>query len=285
MKKLHWFTLLTLIALVSIFAFVGCENTEDIVSSVSLKDHDPNTVIEIMSGDFDCSDYTVVVAYESGKTEDIALTEEMITKTDIFKLYQVGEHDITINYGKQEYTFKVSVKKATFGDLSFPENNVFTYDGKTHTIELDGNIPSNAVVTYIGGNSFVNAGTYDVTAIVSCEGYVTEKLSTTVKIERAKFDMSDVKLEGKEIVYDGKPHSIEISGKLPDGISSPMYTIDDKEISGVTDVGEYTVKAIFVNNNPNYEVIPEMEATLKITPAEYSITEVDVVVSLPSMVV
>ena len=109
----------------------------------------------------------------------------------------------------------------------------------------------------------MNAGTYDVTAVVSCEGYVTQTLSTTVKIKQAKYDMSGVKFEGKEVVYDGASHSVAISGKLPDGVSSPIYTINGKDGSSATDAGEYTVKATFANLDPNYEAIPEMEAKLK----------------------
>lgn len=277
MKKVRRFMLLTLMAILSIYVLIGCKGNEDKVSSVSLKDYDPNTAIEIALGGFDCNDYTLVVSYESGNTEEIRLTEEMIAETDLFKLYQIGEHDITINYSNQKYTFKLSVKRETFKDLSFPENNVFTYNGNAHKVEVDGEIPANAVITYVGPNSFVNAGTYDVTAIVSCEGYVTEKLTTTVKIERAKYDMSGVKFEGKEVVYDGNAHSLAISGTLPEGVHSPIYTINGKVTSSATDVDEYTVKATFANNDPNYEAIPEMEATLKITPAEYIVKGVDIV--------
>ena len=276
MKKLRLFMFLTLITMLILLALSGCKN-EDGVASISFKDHDPDTVIEVEVGDFDYSAYTVVVVYKSGTTEEIALTEEMITETDLFKLYQVGEHDITVNYGDSQYTFKVSVKRNSFGELKFPENNVFTYNGKAHTVEVDGEIPANAVVTYIGGNSFVNTGTYDVTAVVSCDGYVTQKLSTTVKIEQAKYDMSGVKFESKEAVYDGTSHSVAISGKLPDGVSSPTYTINGKAGSSAIDAGEYTVKATFANSNPNYEAIPEMETTLKITPAEHTVKGVDIV--------
>ena len=230
MKKLRLFMLLALISVLTLLVFVGCKK-EERVASVSFKDHDPTTAIEIAAGGFDYNEYTVVVVYESGNTEEIALTEEMISETDLFKLYQIGEHDITVNYGKSQYTFKVSVKRNTFGALTFPENNVFTYDGEAHTVEVDGDIPANAVVTYIGGNSFVNAGTYDVTAVVSCEGYVTQKLSTTVQINRAKYDMSGVKFESKEVVYDGNSHSVAISGKLPEGVYSPNYTINGKNLS------------------------------------------------------
>lgn len=277
MKKSRIFTLFALTIILSVFVFAGCSDKGDKVSSISLKNYDPSTAIEIEVGGFDYNAYTVVVVYESGNIQEIALTEEMIAQTDLFKLYQVGEHDITVSYGNSQYTFKMSVKRNSFRYLTFPENNVFTYNGEAHTVEVDGEIPANAVVTYLGGNSFVNAGTYDVTAVVSCEGYVTQRLSTTVKIEKAKYDMSGVKFEGKEVGFDGASHSVEISGKLPDGVSSPTYTINGKAGSSATDAGEYTVKATFANSDPNYEAIPEMETTLKITPAEYTVKGVDIV--------
>jgi hypothetical protein len=104
--------------------------------------------------------------------------------------------------------FKISVKRLTFGNISFPENNVFTYDGTEHVVEVVGDIPANAIVTYLGSNSFINAGTYDLSAVISCEGYVTAKLSTTVKIERARYDMSGVQFEAKEFVYDGISYTV-----------------------------------------------------------------------------
>ena len=277
MKNAFRLALITIISTIFVLILGGCNKTEDAVSSVSLKDYDPNNTIEIAVGDFDYNAYTVVVTRKSGATEQIALSEEMIAEADLLKPYQIGDHEIAVHYGGQKCTFKLSVKRATFGELSFPENNVFTYNGKAHTVEVDGEIPANAVVTYIGGNSFVNAGTYDVTAVVSCEGYVTQTLSTTVKIERAKYDMSGVRFNGKEVVYDGSSHSVHISGTLPQGVASPTYTINGKAGSSATDVGEYTVKAAFTSSNPNYEAIPEMEAKLKITPAEYTVKGVDIV--------
>ena len=276
MKKIRLFTLLTLLVTLSLLLLVGC-GKDDAISSIALKDHDPNTAIEIAVGELDYGAFTVVATYESGNTEEIALTKDMIAATDLVKLYQEGEHDITVTYGDQKCTFKVSVKRSAFKDLSFSENNVFTYDGTAHVVEVEGNIPANAVINYVGGNSFVNVGTYDVTAIVSCEGYVTERLSTTVKIERAKYDMSGVKFEAKEFVYDGQSHSVSISGTLPEGVLSPTYFIGDKETSSAVEAGEYKVIAKFANSDPNYETIPDMETTLKIIPAEYTVKGVSVV--------
>lgn len=276
MKKARRLMLLTLIAMLTLLVLIGCEK-ENHILSVSLKDHDPETVIEVAVGQFDCSAYTLIISYNSGEAEEIPLAEEMVTETDLFKLYQVGEHDITVNYGEQQYSFKVSVKRATFDAVAFPESSVFTYDGAVHTVEVQGDFPANTIVTYPGGNSFVNAGTYDVTAIVSCEGYVTAKLTTTVTIERAKYDMSGVFFDEREFVYDGIAHSVAVSGTLPVGIAAPTYYINGSKTASAVDVGEYTVKASFANPNPNYENIPDMLTTLRITPAVYELEGVDLV--------
>lgn len=275
MKKTRLFLLFAIMVIFALALFVGCKET-DTVSSVCLKGHTAEKVIEMEIGNFEYGAHTLIVSYESGKVNEIALTEQMIAEADIFKFYQEGEHDITVLYEKCSYVFKVSVKRSTFEGLSLPQNNVFVYDGKPHSVEVEGDLPANAVVNYIGGNSFTNAGTYDVNAVVSCDGYVTVRLATTVTIERAQFDMSGVTFESKEFVYDGSEHSIEISGSLPDGVPEPTYFIDEHQTSSATDAGEYKVIAKFANKNTNYEAIPDMEAMLTITQAEYIIDGVEI---------
>ena len=275
MKKARLFLLFAITVIVALALFVGCEKA-DKVSSVYLKGHSAEKVIEMEMGNFEYGAHTLVVSYESGKVKEVALTEQMIADADLFKFYQEGEHDITVSYEKCSYVFKVAVKRSTFEELSLPQNNVFVYDGKPHSVEVEGDLPANAVVNYIGGNSFTNAGTYDVNAVVTCEGYVTVRLATTVTIERAQFDMSGVTFESKEFVYDGSAHSIEISGTLPEGVAEPTYFIDEMQTSSATNAGEYKVIAKFSNKNTNYEAIPDMEATLTITQAEYVIEGVEI---------
>ena len=133
MKKILRFALFVLITVFALSFLVGC-NKEDRISSVYLKDHDPNMPIEMEIGVFDYAAYTVVVSYESGKTEEITLTEDMIEPSDLFKFYKEGEHDVTVVYGKKKCSLKISVKRMTFDELSLPQNNVFTYDGKAHLL-------------------------------------------------------------------------------------------------------------------------------------------------------
>lgn len=276
MKKIKLFLAFTLTVIFTVLILSGCGDKNDL-SKISLKDYDPDSVIEMSIGKFDYDSYALILSYDSGATEEVALSEDMIAEADIFKFYQEGEHTVTASYGGQTCAFKISVKRMTFGELKFPVNSVFTYDGKEHAVEVEGELPANAVITYPSGNSFVNAGTYDVIAIVSCDGYVSQKLSTTVKIERAKYDVSGIRFDSKSFVYDGTQHSLQISGTLPEGVSAPKYTINGSSNSNAVDVGEYTVTASFSNTNPNYETIPAMEAVLSITPAEFSVDGIDIV--------
>ena len=274
MRKTRILLICALLAVLTCVFLVGCSRKEKI-SSIELKDNGSDAAIEFQIGKFDYDAHTLIVNYDSGSVKELALGEDMISELDRLKFYQPGEHTINLLYGGKTCEVKISVKRDTFGDISFPENTVFTYNGKEHTVELEGDIPPNANVTYIGGNSFVNAGNYDVTAVVTCNGYVTKKISTTVTVERLKYDMSNVKFESKEFVYDGRSHSIQISGKLPEGVSAPTYTINGSKNSAAVDVDEYIVTASFSNNDPNYEPIPSMTATLKIIPAEYSLGDIE----------
>ena len=276
MKKTSILLICTLIIAFACILLVGCTKTEQ-VSSIDLKDYDPTTAIEMPIGRFDFSEYVVNVNYESGSVVEVALSEDMISELDRLKFYQAGDHVITVNYGKHTCEFKISVKRNTFGELKFPENNVFHYDGTEHKIELEGELPSNASISYLGGNVFVNAGVYNVTAVVTCNGYVTERISTTVTVKCAKYDMSGITLDPGEFVYDGREHIVSISGELPEGVPEPVYYINGNKTAGVVDVGEYTVTAMFPNTNPNYESIPSLQTTLKILPSEFDIGEVNLV--------
>lgn len=276
MKKIRIFLIGALLIALACTLLIGCSNKEK-VTAIAIKDSEGAPAIEVKVGEFDYSSYTLAVTYSSGSVVEVALSEDMISELDRLKLYQPGDHVITVSYGGCSCLINVSVKRATFGLIKFPDNNVFTYDGKAHKVEVEGELPANAMVSYIGANSFVNAGSYDVTAVITCNGYETERITTTVTIERAKYDMSGVKLESKEVIYDGTAHTIAISGKLPPTVPSPTYYIDGNKTEGVKDAGVYTVSAVFDGIDPNYEPIPPMEATLKIAQAEYELDGVDMV--------
>ena len=88
--------------------------------------------------------------------------------------------------------------------------------------------------------------------LASC-GTTTEKLD---------YDMSNVKFEDKTVTYDGNEHTLEITGTLPDGVSV-SYTNNK-----LTEVGSIEVTATFLGDYEHYNEIPDMTATLTITPLQ-----------------
>lgn len=81
-------------------------------------------------------------------------------------------------------------------------------------------------------------------------------MTATLTINKATIDMSGVKFENMTVKYDGKSHSIEVTG-LPDGVTVTYVG------NGQTEVGKYTVTAKFAVGE-NYEAIADMTAELTI---------------------
>ena len=74
---------------------------------------------------------------------------------------------------------KMPSGKQTFKGLSL-KNRVFDYDGKTHSLFVEG-LPEFATVTYLN-NDQTNAGKYKVTAIVKATNYNTKSLEANLTI-------------------------------------------------------------------------------------------------------
>lgn len=92
--------------------------------------------------------------------------------------------------------------------------------------------------------------------VVSCGGNEPQE---TVKKD---YDMSRISFEDMVVTYDGEEHEITISESLPEGVTVSYRN------NKLTDVGSIEATAIFSHNNPDYNEIPSMTATLTIIEAE-----------------
>lgn len=267
MKKTVVLIALLIFSLILIF---GCSNNSK-AEEIALDGYEEDSAVELLIGEFDYSEHSLAVTYSSGKTETIPLTEDMISEEDKIKFYREGEHEITVTHLGKTSTFKISVKRNAFGEISFPESNVFVYDGEQHVVEVSGEIPARAQITYPQGNTFVNAGEYELNAIITCDGYLTKKVSTIVKIEKADYDISNLRFDSKAVDYNGRNHTLTITGNLPEGVEDPIYYIGTSSSATVSDAGTYIIRAIFPDSDPNYNPIPEMTATLTIKKAKHKV--------------
>jgi hypothetical protein len=154
--------------------------------------------------------------------------------------------------------------------VTFPDA-AFSYDGNPKSISINGALPTGVTVSYTGNNQTA-VGTYTVTAtfvVSDAANYnVPTSMAATLEINnKTDYDMSGIAFTGASVTYNSSPHSINISGTLPAGVSV-SYTGNNQ-----TAVGTYTVTATFVvSDAANYNVPASMTATLTINKASYNMS-------------
>ena len=143
-----------------------------------------------------------------------------------------------------------------------------TYDGNAHPLAILGELPAGVTVTY-ENNDQVNAGTHTVVAkFTGSDNYnAIPDMTATLTVEKATYDMSGVVFADKAVTYNGSAFSIEATN-LPTGVTVTY------ENNGKTSAGTYTVVAKFTGDADNYNVIPDMEATLTVNKATYDMSGV-----------
>lgn len=136
--------------------------------------------------------------------------------------------------------------------ISF-NNKYVTYDGKTHTIEIEGNVPAGVKVEY-ENNSGVHARAYNATArLVAIDpNYIVAPEQSVYKanliINKARINVGNVKLSNKTVTYNGQKQSLKLEGTIPSNVKV-VYSGND-----VINAGRYIVKARLQCTNPDYYI-------------------------------
>ncbi|MGN1062051.1 MAG: MBG domain-containing protein [Candidatus Scatosoma sp.] len=224
-------------------------------------------IVEIAPGEFPYGEYRLTLTRPSGETEEVALTEDMIPENEKIKLYRQGEQSITVFYNGASCEIAVNVKMKSLSRITL-EDKTAVYTGKPCEICAEGDIPADATVRYPYGNSFVNAGEYDVTAVIYGDCYETLTLTAKLTVLKADYDMSGVTFPDGDFTYDGREKTVEVKGELPKGLTV-SYTIGAKQGNGAIYAGEYEVTASFTSDNPNYNAVDDMRAKLTVGKAAY----------------
>jgi len=196
-------------------------------------------------------------------------------------------HDVTGDVGLAMTPESGSGEKILVWSDALAADGTVTVDGTNYVMVAGGATLTASVssattsLTYTGaaqaptfeGHGFVvsvtpqtNAGDYTAT-LTPKAGFAWADGTTAAQtvdwtIAKETYDMSGVSFESQTFTYDGQPHSLAISGTLPDGVTV-AYTDN-----GQTEVGEYTVTARFtVADSANYNEVPALTATLTIIAA------------------
>lgn len=166
--------------------------------------------------------------------------------------------DNFFNYNKIDNMFtniKITPKSIDCIGVEF-NGKVVNYNGELHCLQAD-NVPDNVVCKYTYSNKpdeFIGAreiGSYVVILQLSpvSDNYVLYNYyvqMATLTIDKGIIDMSGVKFDDCEFVYDGKIHSPELSGNLPSGVTVSIDYV------GGSDAGEYIAIANFTTTDENY---------------------------------
>ena len=199
----------------------------------------------------------VTVSYVNNGLTDVGSVEVIaIFKGDTHNYEPIKELSATLTVVKGEYDMS---------DIKFEDKTV-TYDGTLHSLEITGTLPEGVTVTY-ENNRKASVGTYEVTAHFKGDGLnynPIPDMTATLTIEKATYDMSGVTFKDKTVTYDGEVHSCVVEGELPEGVA--VYYDNNSKF----EVGVYEVIARFKGDEKNYNPIPNMKATLRITEYEYN---------------
>lgn len=177
-----------------------------------------------------------------------------------------GTYEITATISKDNYNDVVlnatlTINKATITGITF-NDGTFTYDGTVKSLAISGQLPAGVTVDYMN-NGKVDAGAYEVVATfnVGNNYNAIQDMPATLTIEKADIDW--ITFANKKVTYNGDPQSIVIQGQLP-GNMSVVYQYNGVAQESVTDAGKYTVTAMFLGGDPNYNTLLDMTATLTI---------------------
>ncbi len=136
---------------------------------------------------------------------------------------------------------KEDFKGVIFSDATY------TYEGEAHILNEVSGAPDNTSITYIGREPHADVGVYKATAKLEKEGYNDLTLSATLTINKATF--LGVEFNDEQFEYDGKPHSITVTGTLPSS-SIVTYSCDVEGITNTaTEIGEYNITATITDKN------------------------------------
>ncbi len=144
--------------------------------------------------------------------------------------------DVTIHYNHEMNPSK------DFEDISFV-STIFAYDGEEKTIEIEGELPDGATVTYTN-NTATDAGTYRATAVIEAEGYNTLTLSANLVINKATIT---VKADDVSMIKGGEMPELTytVEGELfgGDEITGALSTKANGSKTGKFDITKGTLTA------------------------------------------
>ncbi len=204
-------------------------------------------VFEDQSFDYDGQSHSI---YVSGVPAGASVTYTNNDKTSV-GVYAVTARINGSNYLTLTKTAAMTIVGKQITGVTF-EDKTFEYDGESHSIYVSGELPAGVTVNYTN-NGKIDAGTYQVTARLTGEGYNPLELKANLIITSVELDNPGYFYD-KCVLYDGQNHSIEVT-------SNPSYTtvsyrcLNKSGANTFKEPGQYDVEATVKLNNSCLSVL------------------------------
>ena len=177
------------------------------------------------------------------------------------------EYKITIgetkNFLAAEATITVTIEKATIVFDWSGVNGEYVYNGSEQTVTGVKVNVNGAAVKY-ANNTFTDVpegGVLNVTvSVAETENIIGASETRKITVLRATVDMSGVRFDSAEYIFDAQEKTVAVSGTLPWGIDAVNYTAN-----ALTEAGTTEAVAEFIYNANNFNAVENMTATLTIT--------------------
>ena len=232
------------------------------------------TVVVVVEHTVDPADWAhpdLSVAYSLGLTlADVSLNPGYRWNDPSVAL-NVGTYTYPATYYDQQADLHIAVwinvqvlaASYDMDGVMFDDRRV-AFDGKAHTIVVDGTLPEGLTYHYVGESEYVGVGEYTLTIAFDSDdpNYMpVADMTATLTIERAYYDMSSFVWMDATVPYDGTPKHLREAGKLPEGVRIAEYVNNDGHIV----VGNYVVGVRFEQDDEiNYYPVGSMQAVLTI---------------------
>lgn len=175
----------------------------------------------------------------------------------------IPDMSATLTIARQEYglAFEQSLVVKTYGEGPFANKLATEYPGGS--IQYSSSNPKVASVGSDGLVTITGSGHATITATLPEDGSGQPmSASYELEVQKGNYDLSQVTFLSQSYPYDGKSHSLEIQGTLPEGVTV-TYSGNHKVYPG-----EYLVNARFYGDEDNYNQIPAKSAILSIRKAK-----------------
>ena len=187
-----------------------------------------------------------------------------------------SDSNYIINNNQKE----ISISPLDITNATISLGSTLTYNGELQTQEVISVIVNGIEATYtIEGNKVTNAGKYTLT--ITGTSNFTGKISIEFEVNKANYDMSQIKFESKIFEPNGNPQTITITGSLPTGKDGIQVTVN---YSGETvtkyEDGEKIVTATFSTLSTNYNVPEAMTAKISVFEEVKSFNTINIILGV-----